>query len=316
MKFGQALFLLLAGVTASRSMAQSQFTPMTQGMAIVQRLGDSVPKDVPFLDEQGKKVTLGSYLGKEPVLIVPIFYSCQTGCAMITDGLVQTLMKAHQPTGMIGMMERGKAEHPLTPGKDLEIVMLGIDPRETPALAANKKNVILNTMDSRSKTGLAKLMAGGASGELADETEKHLHLLTGSLSNIRRVTDAIGFSYYFNPVTGVIRHPTGSVVVTPEGKISSYTIGNDFPTKMLETSLATAAQNQVTTQKADQSFMFGCVMLDPATGHIRFVVENIVRVACILTLLIFGFGIYRMLRNERKQTALAGGGLSGAGRPN
>jgi protein SCO1/2 len=284
---------------------------MSQGMKIEQKLGSAIPKDVPFLDEQGRKVTLGSYLGKEPVLLIPIFYRCQTGCAMITDGLVQTLLKAHQPTGLIGAMARNNPDRPLTPGKDLEIVMLGIDPRETPALAADKKNLILDSMDTRSKTGLAKMLAMNGDN-LSDETDKHLHLLTGTLANIHRVTDAIGFSYYFNPATGVIRHPTGSVVLTPSGAISSYTIGNDFPTKMLETSLAMAGRNEVSLQKADQSFMFGCIMLDPATGHIRFVVENIVRVACVLTLLIFGYGIFRMLRNERNLQSPTAGGLSGA----
>lgn len=303
--FIAALCLSTAGIAQS----QSLFAPLTKSMGITQKLGSKVPVDVPFLDEQGRKVTLGSYLGKRPVLLVPIFYSCQTGCALITDGLVQTLMKANQPTGMVGYMERKNDVHPLTPGKDLEIVMLSIDPRENPALAANKKNTILQTMDTRGKSGLSKMIAGPM-GNLAEETDAHLHLLTGAQSNILKVTDAIGFQYYFNPHTGVIRHPTGSVVITPTGLISSYTIGNDFPTRMLETSLAMAARNEVSPQKADQSFMFGCVMLDPATGKIRFVVENIVRVACILTLLALGFGIFRMIRNERKAITPAGGGLA------
>jgi protein SCO1/2 len=309
--------LLLMAINGACAFGQSQFSvpSITDGMAITQHLGATVPKDVPFLDEQGRKVTLGSYLGKEPVLLVPIFYSCQTGCAMITDSLVQTLMKANQPTGLYGYLEKNNTDHPLTPGKDLEVVMLGIDPRENPALAANKKNMILDTMDNRANSGITKLM-GTRSPGLSQTMDGHLHLLTGTLANIRKVTDAIGFKYYFNPHTGVIRHPTGSVILTPTGVISGYTIGNDFPTKMLESSLTLAAQNQVSPQQADESFMFGCVMLDPATGHIGFVVENIVRVACVLTLIIFGFGIYRMLRDERKASKLAGGRLDGASRSN
>jgi protein SCO1/2 len=123
--------------------------------------------------------------------------------------------------------------------------------------------------------------------------------LTGSLQNIRQVTDAIGFRYYFNPVTGVIRHPTCSVIVSPNGTISSYTIGNTFPPKLLDDDLALAARNQV-GPKADQSFMFGCLMLDPATGKLRFVVENIVRAGCVLTLLVMSLSIFFMIRNEKK----------------
>jgi protein SCO1/2 len=153
-------------------------------------------------------------------------------------------------------------------------------------------------------------MMAGSGPNLALVTQGHLHLLTGTLENIHKVTDAMGFSYYYNPLSDVIRHPTGSVVLTPNGQISSYTIGNDFPTKMLEASLTTAAQNKVSSLPADQSFMFGCVMIDPATGHIGFVVENIVRVACVITLLVFGLSVFRMLRNERKLTSPVGGGLS------
>jgi protein SCO1/2 len=295
--------------------AQSSYTPLSTGMSITQNLGGTVPTDVPFLDEQGRKVTIGTYLGKTPVLVLPIFYRCRTGCAMIIDSLVQTLMKANQPTGFVGYMARKNNDHPLTPGRDLEIVMVGIDPRETPNLAADKKITILDTMDMRGKSGLSKLLAG-PDNSLASETDDHLHLLTGTQANVLKVTDALGFKYYFNPATDVIRHPTGSVVLTPKGVISSYTIGNDFPTKMLEASLAIAAQNQVSEHKADQSFMFGCVILDPATGHIGFVVDNIVRVACVLTLLLFGFGIYRMMRNDQNKATLTGGGLNGLNRSN
>jgi protein SCO1/2 len=212
----------------------------------------------------------------------------------------------------MGIIDKKNGDLPLAPGKDLEIVMLSIDPAETPALAADKKNEIINAMDPRGKSSLSRLLSG-ASGNLADEMNAHLHLLTGKEANILKETDAMGFKYYYNAATGVIRHPTGSVILTPRGEISSYTIGNDFPTRMLETGLSLAAANRISDHQADQSFMFGCIMLDPSTGKIRFVVENVVRILCILFLIGFGFGIYRMVRNERREI-LNGGGLSGLNR--
>ena len=258
-------------------------------MGIEQNLGAKVPGDAVFTDDTNRQVTFGSYLGKRPIILVPIFYSCQTGCPLITEGLVQTLHAASHPTGMMAMNKN--AGHPLTLGRDLDVVMLSIDPRETPELAANKKAFIMDRLSDPAAMD-------------------HWHLLTGSLENIHKITDAVGFKYYFDPSKNIIRHATGAVIISPNGTISSYTIGNEFPTKFLESDLALAANNQV-GQKADQSFMFGCVILDPATGKIRFVVENVVRVACVLTLLIMSLGIFLMLRNERRSGPAAGGRLSG-----
>jgi protein SCO1/2 len=267
--------------------AQTQ-SSLTKQMGITQNLGAKIPADVEFKDENGQKVTFGSYLGQRPIVLVPIFYNCQTGCPLITDGLVQTLHAAANPTGAMRME---KNANPLQLGKALDVVMLSIDPRETPELAANKKAFIADRLGD-------------------DEGMSHWHLLTGTLPNIHKITDAIGFKYYFDPKLGLIRHATCSVIISPNGTISSYTIGNEFPTKFLEADLALAARNEV-GQKADQSFMFGCVMLDPATGKIRFVVENIVRVACVLTLIVMIIGFLNMLRNERRSGLAAGGRLSG-----
>jgi protein SCO1/2 len=270
------------------SLGQTQ-SSLTSQMGITQNLGAKVPTDATFVDETNHKVTFGSYLGKRPVILIPIFYACQTGCPLITDGLVQTLHAAAHPTGMLAMNK--SADHPLALGRDLEVVMVSIDPRETPELAANKKAFIMDHL-------------GDPQGF------DHWHMLTGTMPNIRKLTDAVGFKFYFNPAINVIRHATGTVIISPNGTISSYTIGNEFPTKFLESDLAIAARNEV-GQKADQSFMFGCVILDPATGKIRFVVENIVRVACVLFLIFMSLGIYVMLRNERRAASAAGGRLSG-----
>lgn len=283
---------LLAAVAFTGAGAQSSGSLASQ-MGITQNLGAKVPTDVKFLDERGMTVTLGTYLGNRPLLILPIFYKCQTGCALLTSELEQTLLAAAHPHGIKGMQDQGKP-HPLTLGKDLEVVMLSIDPRETPELAADKKIQIANAM-----------------GDYPTFYD-HWHLLTSkSLSDIHRVTNAIGFRYYYNGKTDIIRHPTCSVIVSPNGTISSYTIGNEFPSKLLEDDLAVAATNQI-GQRADQSFMFGCVQLDPSTGRIRFVVENIVRVACVLTVLVMVTLFFLSMRNERRTNAAARGRLSGA----
>ncbi|HWD41365.1 MAG TPA: SCO family protein [Fimbriimonas sp.] len=266
---------------------------LTKQMGIEQHLGAKLPLDIPFKDEMGQTVTLKNYIGARPLIVLPIFYSCETGCALITDGLVKTILAAQHPTGALGMLANARGTHPLTLGRDFDVVMLSINPAETPQLAANKKVLINESLKD-------------------PQVDAHWHLLTGSLENIRRVTDAMGFSFYYNPYTKVINHPTGSAILTPAGAISAYTIGNDFPTKLLEDDLALAAKNEISTEKADQTFMFGCVMLDPATGKIRFVVEGLVRLGMLITFLVLAGYIIIMLRRERKGGLPTGGRLTGA----
>jgi protein SCO1/2 len=283
----KVLACAVLGLVVSLAAGQSVSSPLTTQMGITQNLGGTIPSKVPFKDETGQTVTLANYLGKRPIILLPIFYKCQTGCALITHELLTTLLATEHPTGLKGFFDRGHARHELELGQDLDVVMLSIDPRETPQLAAVKKQVMMDAL-----------------GDPA--APSYWHLLTGSLDNIRRVTDALGVKYYFNPKLDVIRHPTCSVIISPNGKISSYTIGNDFPTKLLESNLRIAAANRV-GMPADQSFMFGCIQLDPQTGARRIVIENVLRLACCLFLFAFGSGIYLMLRNERKQSLPPGG---------
>jgi hypothetical protein len=78
-----------------------------------------------------------------------------------------------------------------------------------------------------------------------------------------------------------------------------------MPTKFLQADLALASQNQI-GKKADQSFMFGCLMLDPATGKIRFAIEGVLRILMGLTAIGLALFIYSMVRQERKANTVSG----------
>jgi len=268
--------ILLAGV----AFGQDDQSPLTRSMGITQRLGATVPSDVQFKDETGATVKFGDYLGKRPLVILPIFYGCRTACSVITDNVMKTLAKAqHQNLMMVG--------------RDLDIVMVSIHPKETYELAANKKRLILRSLDQPT-------------------TASGWHLLTGDLESIHQLTDAIGFKYKYDEKKDLINHPMGSVIVSAEGKISAYTIGNDFPTKVLEDDLALAAKNMV-APAADQSLMFGCIMLDPESTKYRPLIENIVRGFGTLTLVVVAFSIYSMsVRYKYRREPLQPGGNPGA----
>jgi len=256
----------------------SMQVPLTQQMGIKQRLGEYVPKDVSFKDENGKSVKFGELFQGRPIVLLPIFYRCQTSCSALTDSLMTVLAKA------------GKHDE-MKVGRDLDVVMVSIHPKETPELARVRKGYILQDLDQPG-------------------TENGWHLLTGDLASVHKITDAIGFKYSYNAEKDLINHPVCSVVLSPEGRISAYTIGNDMQTRILQQDVALAAKNEV-ADPADQSMMFGCIMVDPTTHKYTLVIERIVFIACCITLVVVASMIVYMSR-KYKRTPLTKGGPLGA----
>jgi protein SCO1/2 len=256
-------------------------------MGLDQRLGAYTPKDATFRDENGKTVKFGDYFKSgRPVLLVPIFFTCKTMCVNIADALVGTLAKATKT-------------HSLKPGTDFDVVMLSINHKETPELARGKKMEIFNM--------LTPPQGGSTDEKWRAEAESGWHMLTGTEENVRAITNAVGFKFSYDHKTDLINHPSASMVLTPKGQVSSYIVGPMFPTTVLKTDLTMAAKGEV-GEAVDQSFMFGCIRLD-ASGRYTPVVENIVRLGCVITVLLLGGFILKMILMERRKARLQGGAV-------
>ena len=80
-----------------------------------QNIDQKLPLDAQFRDEDGKTVTLGSYYGKKPVLLAFVYYTCPMLCTQVLNAMTATVSTLS-----------------LDAGKDFELVLVSIDPRETP----------------------------------------------------------------------------------------------------------------------------------------------------------------------------------------
>jgi protein SCO1/2 len=243
-----------------------------------------LPKDVPFKDESGKDIKFGEVFQGRPVLLVPVFFTCKTMCVNIADGLVKTLAKATKSDS-------------LRPGRDLDVVMLSINHKETHELAHGKKNEIFNLLTPPKGRGEDIVWRKGA--------EKGWRMLTGSESSIRAITNVVGFKFSYDKRTDIINHPSASMILTPQGQVSNYIVGPTFPTAVLKTDMALAAKNEIGAT-VDQSFMFGCVRFDKS-GKYTIVVENVLRLACVVTLLSVAGMILSMSLKERRKGNSGGG---------
>jgi protein SCO1 len=235
-----------------------------------QNLGVQVPLDLPFRDETGRPVQLSQYFNGRPVVLALVYYECPMLCTQALNGLVKALKVLA-----------------LEPGRDYNIVTVSFNPRETPAQAAEKKDHYLQLLKK----------PGAADG---------WHFLTGDETAIRLLTDTVGFHYVYDELTKQYAHPTGMIVLTPEGKTSKYVYGIDYGPRDLRLALVEASDHKVGTP-VDRLLLY-CYHYDPTTGKYGLVLMNVLRLAGALTVVCIGGFILIMRRREKRMAGAAPGG--------
>jgi protein SCO1/2 len=228
-----------------------------------QNLNQMLPLDVQLTDEHGRTVKIGDYFGKRPVVLSFVYYGCSMLCLQSLSSLAATL----------GVL----SEHP---GKDFEVVSVSIDPRETPALALEKKAHYVE------RSGRPSVAEGW-------------HYLTGTEADIRRLTKAAGFRYAWDESLQQYAHPAGIVIATPQGKVARYLFGIDYGPRDLRLALFDASEEQISSPL--KKALLYCYHYDVATGRYSLAILRIVQVAGAATVFSLGTLIFVWTRRERRQ---------------
>jgi protein SCO1/2 len=261
------LLLLCIILSAEAVSAQPLSDNSLRQIVFEQKLGASVSLDLPFRDETGKKVRLGDYFGKRPVILVLGYYSCPMLCMVVLNGMISGLQDIKPEIG-----------------RDYDVVNVSIDPKETPALASAKK-----------QNYVARFGRPGASAGW--------HFLTGGEPAIRELAGQVGFKYAYDPTLQQYAHPSGLVVLSPDGKVSHYLSGVVFSAADLEHALADAAAAK-TGSPIEQIFLL-CFHYSPITGKYSALILGVVRGVGIVVLValaafIAGFGRRGQPLTQRK----------------
>jgi protein SCO1/2 len=236
-------------------------------MGFDQRLGESVPLDLAFTDEDGRAVKLADYFGKKPVVLSLVYYECPMLCTISLNGLA----------GALEVLS-------FVPGQEFEVVTVSFDPEETAALAAAKK-----------KAYMARYRR--------PEAHAGWHFLTGPKESIEALTRAVGFRYVWDEATRQFAHPAGLLVLTPEGRISHYLFGVEYAPKDLRLALVDAAGGTI-GNPVDQLLLY-CYQYDPQTGRYSASILNLVRLGGVLTILGLGAFILTASRTRKPRPAAA-----------
>jgi protein SCO1/2 len=193
-----------------------------------QKLDGQVSLDLPFRDEDGRPVRLRQYFGEKPVVLVLGYYQCPMLCTLVLNGMVESA-----------------ADMKWSIGREFNVLDVSINPEETPALAAAKKRSYVKRY--------------GRSG-----ADQGWHFLTGSQAAIQQLANEVGFRYAYDPASKQFAHPSGLVILTPQGKVSGYLFGVTFAPKDLYAGLRTATSNQVGSPI--QELLLLCFHYNPITG--------------------------------------------------
>src|ERR1051325_11784000 len=170
-------------------------------------------------------------------------------------------------------------------GEQFEVVTVSFDTKETPALAAAKKQTYIKAYNR-------------ASGDAG------WHFLTGDDANIKRLTDAVGVRYLWDEQTKQFAHASGIMLATPEGKLARYFYGIDYPAKDLRLGLVEASANKIGTPV--DALMLYCYHYDPSTGKYGVVIMNVIRIAGIISLvLIVSLLFFLRSVSRRRQFAVS-----------
>jgi protein SCO1/2 len=243
-----------------------QLPQVLQKVGVAQHLNQQLPLDASFVDESGKAVKLGDYFGKHPALLSLVYYTCPMLCSEELDGITSSLEMVK-----------------LTPGKDFDVVVISIDPSDTPEQAAKSKALYVK------RYGRPETAAGW-------------HFLTGQRPAIDAVTNAVGFGYVRVPgpdgKLSQFAHASSIEIVTPEGKLAQYYLGVEYSPKDILLGLIDASGNKIGSPVAN--ILTYCYHYDPQTNRHSLIIARVVQFGGMITVAGLGGFMFLMFRRDVK----------------
>ncbi|MCG8701810.1 MAG: SCO family protein [Bacteroidales bacterium] len=157
-------------------------------VGIIEHLGDTIPLELTFYDENYDTVALGDLVDK-PTILTFVYFDCPGICSPLMAGVSDVISKMD-----------------MNLGTDYQVLTVSFNTKDTPIKAQEKK---VNFVQKISK-----------------ENREHWIYLTGEQENILKITDAAGFKY--KPQGLDFAHPGALIILSPDGKITRYLYGINF----------------------------------------------------------------------------------------
>jgi protein SCO1/2 len=263
--------IALGGVAAAdvSEPVQSGTPAWAEGADVVEHLGARLPLDLGFVDARGQRIQLRSLFdGVHPVLLVLAYYECPQLCSLVLDGTVTAM----QALGRQGWQ----------PGREYRVATVSFDASERIDQAARKQTTVL--------------------AKLGVRNPEQWPFLVGDGDSVRALTRRLGFEFLRDPRTGAIAHAAVVFVLTPEGTISRYLYGIEYPARDLKLALLEASEGK--TGSFGDRVLMRCFQYDPTTRRYGLFVSRFMKVGGLLILAVLLVMLRGMVRHEQRRARM------------
>lgn len=272
---------VVTGSVRARAQVSPDAPPGLENVGVEENLDAQIPRDLVFRDHTGQRVRLGDLLtGDRPVVLNLVYHTCPSFCSLVLDGTVAALQ-----------------QQAWSVGAEYDVITVSIDPRDTPEVAADKRQRILYRYGrDTAETGWHFLVAE----QSLDDDEAIANY--GMYPAAERLADAVGFRYQWVPRQRQFAHPGVVMMLTPEGRVARYLYGLEYDATDVRLGLLEASQGR-SISSVEQVILY-CYRYDSSAQGYTLVAWRVMQVGGALTaILLFGFLGFMWWRDAAKSRA-------------
>ena len=278
-----ALVLLGANAFAAPNASEEILPPpptyKANDVNVTEKLGSRVPFDARFKTQDGTPATLGDVVrGELPTILTFNYSECPMLCSLQLNGLTAALPEISN----VAPDASGK-NVTFRIGQQFRIVTISLEPNETLERANKMRDRYIDRLPEAQR---AAARAGWT-------------FLVGDAAQIKRVAEAVGFSYVYVKERAEWAHPAALIFLSAAGTVTRYVYGIELDAQMMRESIFKAGIAESATAVG---FMNRCYHFDPsASDHSRAGMMALrIGAASFLVLMAACFGFYFIRRNARR----------------
>lgn len=240
------------------------------GVDLLETQGTTLPMDAVFTTADGNEVALAQYfLDDKPTILALVYYECPIVCPTVLTSLVTTMN-----------------ELDYSAGEDYRVLVISFDHTEgTTQALAKRENFIRNYERSETRPSV----------------RDGIQFFTGSEESIQALAGSVGFA--FNEIAGgEYAHPISLMAISPEGMLTRYIYGYDYPAQDMKLTLLDASEGKIAASLGDRILHF-CYRYDPLAGSYSLVAFRVMQVGAGLGAIILATVVGLLFYGERKRAA-------------
>jgi protein SCO1 len=223
----------------------------------------TLPLNLSLQGEDGSTKPLEFWLRTKPSVWVLADYTCKTLCGPVISIVSDALIRSG-----------------LRPGVDFRLVVVGLDPKDTAADAANMKQAHIGPGD-------AIFIAS--------------YFLRGDAGAIDALTQALGFSSVYDRDHDQFAHPAAAFVVAPDGRVVRALPGLATDPFTLRLAIIDAGNGVIGTWTDHIRLL--CYGYDPASGTYSVAIGRLLATSGGMTIVVLALLIGLLLRREHAARA-------------